>query len=78
MATAAIRKLDLEVGEIVEIDGRRYEVVPVPETYEVAIEPVVITVAEEERLYGFKTVSQEEFDRLSAGIPTDDDQGGER
>lgn len=77
MATAAIRKLDLEVGEIVEIDGRRYEVVPVPESYELALEPVIITVAEEDKAYGTKPISQEEFARLSAGIPSDDDQSGE-
>jgi hypothetical protein len=71
MATAAIRKLDLKVDEIVEIDGIRYEVVPIPNRCEVTLEPVVITVAEEEETYGFRPVSQEEFDRLSAGLPTD-------
>jgi hypothetical protein len=71
MATAAIRKVDLKVGEIVEIDGIRYEVVPVPERCEVMIEPVVITVAEMDRMYGGEPLSQEEFDRLSAGLPTD-------
>lgn len=78
MATAAIRKLDLRVGEIVEIDGRRYEVVSVPESYELALEPVITTAAEEDRMYGTRPVSQEEFDRLSEGIPSDDDQSGER
>jgi hypothetical protein len=77
MATVAIRKLDLKAGEIVEIDGIRYEVVPIPERCELTLEPVVITVAEEDRIYGTEPVSQEEFDRLSAGIPSDDDQSGE-
>jgi hypothetical protein len=78
VATTAIRKLDLKVGEIVEIDDIRYEVVPVPERCEVTLEPVVITVAEEDRMYGTEPLSQEEYDRLSAGLPTDDDQSGER
>jgi len=78
MATAAIRKLDLEVGEIVEVDGRRYEVVPARDHQGITLEPPITTMAEIDRIYGWRPVSREEFDRLSAGIPTDDDQGGER
>ena len=78
MATAAIRKLELKVGEIVEVDGIRYEVVPIPDRCEVTLEPVVVTAAEIDRIYGGESVSQEEFDRLSVGIPSDDDQSRER
>ncbi len=71
MATAAIRRLDLEVGEIVEIDGKRYEVVPARDHQGITLEPPIITMAERDRIYGTKPVSQQEFDRLSAGLPTD-------
>lgn len=71
MATAAVRKLDLKVGEIVEIDGIQYEVVPIPNRCEVTLEPVLETVDELSQIYGWEPISQEEFDRLSAGLPTD-------
>jgi hypothetical protein len=78
MATAAIRKLDLEVGEIVEVDGKRYEVVGSRDGETLWLEPAVVPMDELHEMRGTKPVSQEEFDRLSAGLPTDDDQSGER
>jgi hypothetical protein len=41
----AVKKLDLKVGEFVEIDGRRYEVVP-DRAGGVTIEPPITPVSE--------------------------------
>jgi hypothetical protein len=71
MATAAIRKLELKVGEIVEIDGERYEVVASRDRKKLWLEPAVVTMDELDRQRGTEPVSQEEFDRLSADLPTD-------
>lgn len=70
-ATTAIRKLDLEVGEILEIAGQRYEVVASRDSRVHWLEAAVITTAEMHEMRGTRPVSQEEFDRLSAGLPSD-------
>jgi hypothetical protein len=69
MATVA-RKLDLAVGELVEIAGRRYEVVPDREGG-VAIEPLITPMAELDAQWGTKPASTEDFERLTADDPTD-------
>ena len=45
MATA-VKKLDLHVGELVEIDGRRYEVVPARDGDGLALESPITPVSE--------------------------------
>jgi hypothetical protein len=67
---SAIKKLDLEVGELVEIAGRRYEVVP-DRMGGVTIEPPITPIAELEEKWGTKPASVEDFDRLTADDPTD-------
>ncbi len=69
MATA-VKKLDLAVGEIVEIGGRRYEVVPDREGG-VTIEPPITPIAELDAQRGTRPASAEDFERLTAGFPTD-------
>lgn len=71
MATAAIRKLELEVGEIVEVDGKRYEVVAMSDCDGFILEPPITPISKREEEWGTEPLSQEEFDRLSAGLPTD-------
>lgn len=71
MATAA-KRLDLEVGELVEIAGRRYEVVPGHEGG-VTIEPAITPVAELHAQRGTRPASAEDFERLSAEVPYDDE-----
>jgi hypothetical protein len=71
MATAVIRKLDLKVGEIVEVDGKRYEVVPMRECDGFVLEPPITPMAELDEMWGTEPVSREEFDRLSADLPSD-------
>lgn len=66
----AVKKLDLHVGELVEIEGRRYEVVP-DKTGGLTIEPPITPIS---RLYekrGIKPASAEDFERLTADFPTD-------
>lgn len=71
MASApAIKKLDLEVGELVEIDGRRYEVVP-DRMGGVTLEPPITPVAELEKRWGTRPAPAEDFERLMARYPSD-------
>ena len=71
MATAA-RKLDLHVGELVEI-GRRYEVVPAREGGGLALEPPITPMAELDDKLGTKPASVEDFERFAADLPYDDE-----
>lgn len=70
MATA-VKKLNLQIGELVEIDGRRYEVVPAREGDGLALEPSITPMAELDELWGTKPASAEDFERLTAEDPTD-------
>jgi hypothetical protein len=71
MATAA-KRLDVEVGELVEIAGRHYEVVPDREGG-VAIEPSITPATELHEQRGTKAASTEDFERLSADVPYDNE-----
>jgi hypothetical protein len=71
MATA-VKRLDLTVGEIVEIAGRRYEVVPDREGG-VTLEPPITPAAHLHARRGTKPASKEDFERLSADVPHDDE-----
>ncbi len=71
MATA-VKRLDLTVGEFVEIAGRRYEVVSDREGG-VTIEPAITSAAELHVLRGTKPASAADFERLSADVPLDDE-----
>jgi hypothetical protein len=70
MATA-VRKLDLHVGELVEIDGRRYEVVPARDGDGLTIEAPITPMAELDRRRGAEPASEEEFEGLFGHLPTD-------
>jgi hypothetical protein len=70
MATA-VKKLDLHVGELVEIDGRRYEVVPARDGDGLTIERPITPMAELDRRRGAEPASEEEFERLFGHLPTD-------
>lgn len=69
MATA-VKRLDLAVGELIEIDGRQYEVVPDREGG-VAIEPPITPIAELDAERGTKPASTEDYERLTADDPAD-------
>jgi hypothetical protein len=70
--SVAARKLDLVVGERVEIDGRHYEVVP-DRRGGVTLEPPITSAAELHAKRGTGPASAEEFERLSADVPHDDE-----
>jgi hypothetical protein len=69
MATA-VKKLDLEIGEVVEVGGRRYEVVP-DRQGGLTLEPPITPVAELEKGWGTKPASAEDFERVAGEFPTD-------
>lgn len=69
MATA-VKKLDLHVGELIEVAGRRYEVVPDREG-SLILEPAITPMAELDAHWGTEAASPEDFERLTADDPTD-------
>jgi len=70
MATAV---KSLHVGELVDVDGRRYEVVP-DGAGDLTLEPAITPMAELDRRRGAKPASREDFDRLF-GPPADRRRG---
>jgi hypothetical protein len=74
MATA-VKKLDLHVGELVEIEGRRYEVVPAHEGDGLTLEPPITPVSELHADRGWRAASQEDFQRLAADAEPPDGEG---
>lgn len=72
LVAVAARKLDLTVGELVEIDGRRYEVVA-DRAGGVTLEPPITPASELHAERGTKPASVQEFERLSAETPFDDE-----
>ncbi|MBK5219089.1 MAG: hypothetical protein JJE35_04795 [Thermoleophilia bacterium] len=71
MATA-VKKLDLAVGELIEVAGRRYEVVPDREGG-LTLEPPITPKAELDAKRGTKPASAEDLERFAADIPHDDE-----
>ena len=69
MATA-VKKLDLALGELIEVAGRRYEVVPDREGG-LLLEPAITPMAELDKKWGTEPASAEDFERLTADDPTD-------
>lgn len=74
IAVKKLDQLDLSVGELVEIDGRRYEVVP-GKTGGLTLEPPITPVSELYAERGWEPASQEEFDRLTADDAPPDGEG---
>ena len=71
MATA-VKKLDLAIGEMVEVGGRRYEVVP-DRVGGLTLEPPIKSMAVLDAEWGTSPASTEDFERLTADDPTDDE-----
>lgn len=65
-----MRKLDLTIGELVEIDGRRYEVVP-DRMGGLTLEPPITPMSELHRERGTRPASEEDLKRLTADLPSD-------
>ena len=67
------KKLDVHLGDLVEIEGRAYDVVPDKEGG-VTLEPAITTtVAELHADHGERELSSEEFAELFGDVPSDDE-----
>jgi hypothetical protein len=65
------KKLDVKIGDLVEIDGRKYDVVS-DKHGGFALEPAITkTVAEIHAEHGERQLSREEFEELFGHIPSD-------
>jgi bifunctional DNA-binding transcriptional regulator/antitoxin component of YhaV-PrlF toxin-antitoxin module len=68
---AEVRRLDVKIGDVVEIDRRRYDVVS-DKAAGVALEPAITKTVEELRAaHGGRSLSPEEFDELFGDLPRD-------
>lgn len=68
----AIAVKHLEVGELVEVGGRRYEIVP-DGVGDLTLEPTITPMAEMDRRRGAESASKEDFERLFGHLPGDDE-----
>ena len=67
----AVKRLDVNVGDLVEIDGREYDVVS-DKAGGVALEPAITVFSPElHRRHGTRPISQEEFDERFGDVPAD-------
>ena len=67
----SVKKLDVKIGDLVEIDGRRYEILS-DKQGGLTLEPVItVTVAELDRRHGTRPASQEEIDSQLDLLPPD-------
>ena len=67
----SVKKLDVKLGELVEIDGRRYEVVP-NGAGGVTLEPAITkTVTEIHAEHGGRPLTAEEFEEFFGELPSD-------
>jgi hypothetical protein len=73
MATA-VKKLDLEIGEMIEVAGRRYEAVPDREGG-LILEPAITPVSELYVERGWESASEQDFRRLTADDEPADGEG---
>ncbi len=69
----AVAMKKLNIGDLVEIDGRRYDVVS-DKAGGVALEPAITIFADElDRRYGTRPATQEEIDSQLALLPADEE-----
>lgn len=70
MATAA-KKLDVHQGDLVEIEGRRYDVVS-DKQGGLTLEPAITVLADElDRRHGTRPLTPGEFERVFGDLPHD-------
>lgn len=70
MAVAA-KKLDVQIGDLVEIDGRRYDVVP-DKQGGVTLEPAITVFADElHHRHNTRPATEKEFEEHFGHLPTD-------
>jgi hypothetical protein len=71
MATA-VKRLDLVLGELVEVGGRRYEVVP-DRMGGLTLEPPITPMSELDQRWGTTPASPEDFEQVAGSFPTDNE-----
>jgi hypothetical protein len=72
MAVTA-KKLDVHIGDVVEIEGRRYDVVSDKEGG-VTLEPAITKTADEVFAeFGDRALTSEEFEDYFGDVPADDE-----
>ncbi len=70
MAVTA-KKLDMKIGDLVEIDGRRYDVVS-DKNGGLTLEPAITVSSRElDERHGSRPATREEFDRHFGGLSGD-------
>jgi hypothetical protein len=75
MDAMAVAPKKLSIGDVVEIDGRRYDVVP-DKAGGVTLEPAITqTVAEIHAELGGRPLTSEEFDELFGDLPREAGRG---
>jgi hypothetical protein len=71
MDAMAVAPKKLSIGDVVEVDGRKYDVVP-DKAGGVTLEPAITqTVAEVHAEHGGRPLTSEEFDELFGDLPSD-------
>ena len=73
MTTMAVtaKKLNVKIGDLVEIEGRKYDVVS-DKHGGVALEPAITMTADEILAeHGLRPLSPEEFEEEFGGLPSD-------
>lgn len=69
-----VKKLDLMVGELIEVSGRRYEVVS-DGRGGLTFEPAITPISELDARCGWKPAPEEDFIRLTADDQPPDGEG---
>ena len=68
-----VKKLDLQIGDVVEIDNRRYDVVS-DRVGGVTLEPVITTTVDELHAeQATRPLTEDEFERHFGALPSDDE-----
>ena len=71
MRAMAVAPKKLKVGDLVEVDGRKYDVVP-GEAGGVTLEPAITVFADElHERHGTRPLTDEEFHELFGHLPSD-------
>lgn len=67
----AVKRLDVKIGDLVEVDGRRYDVVS-DKAGGIALESAITDFeADRDRREGTRPATQQEFDELLGDLPSD-------
>lgn len=73
LMAVAVRKLDVSVGDVVQVGERRYDVVPDTDG-SVALEPAITKTVDELHVErGGRPLTADEFDEYFGHLPTDDE-----